>query len=89
VIQALDEARARFELADAELKSFCFSCPATAEDFEKWKQLREIWDLRDEELQSAREAVKEWDLRSHLERDDRRSLNDDRRSLNDDRSALN
>lgn len=64
VVQALNEARARFERADAELKSFRFSYPATGEDFEKWKQLREIWEQRDEELQAAREALRDYDRAS-------------------------
>ncbi len=61
VLQAVEEARARFARADAELKSFRFSYPAGSEDFEKWKQLREAWDQRDEELQAAREDLKDFD----------------------------
>jgi hypothetical protein len=61
LVIALDEARARFLLADAALKSFQFSCPARGGDFDKWKELRESWDQRDEELQTAREDLKDFD----------------------------
>jgi len=61
VVRALDEARARFERADTALKCFRFSYPATAQDFDKWKELRESWDQRDEELQAAREDLKDFD----------------------------
>lgn len=61
VVKALDEAKARFERADAALKGFRFSYPATTEDFGKWKELRESWDQRDEELQAAREDLKDFD----------------------------
>src|SRR5579863_5766908 len=44
VIGVLDEAKERFILADAALKSFRFSYPAKPEEFEQWKQLREAWD---------------------------------------------
>ena len=61
VARALDEAKARFERADAALKSFRFSYPATSAEFEKWKELRESWDQRDEELQAAREDLRDFD----------------------------
>ena len=61
VVKALEEAKARFERADAAFKVFRFSYPATTDDFEKWKQLRESWDQRDEELQAAREDLKDFD----------------------------
>jgi len=70
LVRALDEANARFARADAALKCFRFSCPAKAEDFEKWKQLRESWDQRDEELQVAREDLKDFD-RGNLTESDR------------------
>lgn len=60
MVQALDEAKARFSRADAALKCFRFSYPATAEEFEKWKELRELWDQSDEELQAAHEALKDF-----------------------------
>jgi len=61
VVLALDEAKARFASADAALKCFRFSYPAMTEEFEKWKQLREAWDQRDEELQAARADLKDFD----------------------------
>ncbi len=61
IVLALDEANARFARADAALKGFRFSCPAKTEEFEKWKQLRESWDQRDEELQAAWEDLKDFD----------------------------
>jgi hypothetical protein len=61
VIRALENAKARFASADAALKSFRFSCPATTKDFEKWRELRESWDQRDEELQAARADLKDFD----------------------------
>jgi hypothetical protein len=61
VVRALEEAKARFIRADAALKSFRFSCPAKSEEFEKWKQLRDVWDQRDEELQAAHEDLKDFD----------------------------
>jgi len=61
ILQALEEAKARFSRADAELKCFRFSYPATTLEFEKWKELRESWDQRDEELQAAREDLKDFD----------------------------
>ena len=61
VVQALDEARARFSHADAALKGFRFSYPASSEEFEKWKVLRESRDQRDEELQAAREDLRDFD----------------------------
>ena len=61
VVKALDEAKARFSSADAALKGYRFSDPATTEDFEKWKELRNSWDQRDEELQAAREDLKDFD----------------------------
>ena len=61
VVRALEEAKARFDRADAALKCFKFSYPAKNEEFETWKQLRESWDQRDEELQAAREDLKDFD----------------------------
>jgi hypothetical protein len=61
VARALDDAKAKFARADAALKYFQFSYPAKAEEFEMWKQLRESWDQRDEELQTAREDLKDFD----------------------------
>jgi hypothetical protein len=61
VVQSLDEARERFLRADAALKTFRFSYPAKPEEFEEWKQLRDVWDQRDEELQAAREDLKDFD----------------------------
>ena len=61
VVRSLDEAKARFARADADLKSFRFSYPADPGEFEKWKDLRESWDQRDEELQVAREDLKDFD----------------------------
>jgi hypothetical protein len=61
VVRALDEAKARFSSADAALQGYRFSCPAKTEDFEKWKELRDIWDQRDEELQAARADLKDFD----------------------------
>jgi multidrug efflux pump subunit AcrA (membrane-fusion protein) len=60
LVRALDEANARFARADAALKCFRFSQPAKTEEFEKWKELRESWDQRDEELQAAREDLKDF-----------------------------
>jgi hypothetical protein len=60
VTRALDQAKARFERADTALKNFRFSYPAKTEDFETWKQLREAWDQRDEELQAAREDLRDF-----------------------------
>ena len=61
VVRALDEAKARFDRADSSLKRFRFSYPAKTEEFAKWKELRESWDQRDEELQAAREDLKDFD----------------------------
>jgi hypothetical protein len=61
VVRALDEAKARFSSADAALKDYRFSYPAKTEDFQKWKELRDSWDQRDEELQAAREDLKDFD----------------------------
>jgi hypothetical protein len=61
VASAFAEARVRFARADADLKNFKFPYPPTAEDFEKWKELRRIWDQRDEELQAAREDLRDFD----------------------------
>jgi hypothetical protein len=61
VVRALDEAKERFLRADAALKTFRFSYPATPEQFEGWKQLRDEWDRRDEELQVAREDLRDFD----------------------------
>ena len=60
VLKALEEAKARFSRADAALKGFRFSYPASTQEFEKWKELRESWDQRDEELQAAREDLKDF-----------------------------
>lgn len=57
----LDEAKERFIRADAALKTFRFSYPAKPEEFEEWKQLRGEWDQRDEELQAAREDLRDFD----------------------------
>ncbi len=57
----VDESKDRFLLADAALKSFRFSCPAKSEEFEEWKRLRDVWDQRDEELQAAREDLRDFD----------------------------
>ena len=61
VLKALDEAKARFSGADEALKRFRFSYPATTGQFEKWKELRESWDQRDEELQAAFADLKDFD----------------------------
>jgi hypothetical protein len=61
VVQALDQAKASFEQADAALKCFQFSYPAKSEEFEQWKHLRERWDERDDELQAAREDLRDFD----------------------------
>jgi hypothetical protein len=61
VVRVLDEAKARFIRADAALKTFRFSCPAKSEEFEEWKHLRDEWDQRDEELQAAREDLRDFD----------------------------
>jgi hypothetical protein len=61
IVRALDEAKERFIRADAALKTFRFSYPATSEEFDEWKQVREEWDRRDEELQAAREDLRDFD----------------------------
>jgi hypothetical protein len=61
VIRSLDEATKRFAQADGALKSFRFSYPAKKEEFEEWKRLREAWDQRDEELQAARQDLRDFD----------------------------
>lgn len=61
VVRVLDEAKARFIRADAALKNFRFSYPARSEQFEEWKRLRDEWDQRDEELQAAREDLRDFD----------------------------
>ncbi len=61
VAGVLDEAKERFIRADAALKIFRFSYPAKPEEFEQWKQLRDAWDLCDEELQAAREDLRDFD----------------------------
>ena len=61
VVQALDEAKERFVRADAALKTFRFSYPAKSEEFEEWKRLTDAWDQRDEELQAAREDLRDFD----------------------------
>jgi len=70
VVRVLDEAKARFARADTALKSFRFSYPAKTEEFEKWRELTESWDQRDEELQAAREDLKDFD-RGNLTASDR------------------
>jgi hypothetical protein len=61
VVRALEEARERFVRADTAIKCFQFSYPAKTEEFEKWRELRESWDQRDEELQTAREDLRDFD----------------------------
>jgi len=61
VVQALAEAKERFTRADEALKAFRFSYPANPEEFEHWKQLRDVWDQRDEELQAAREDLRDFE----------------------------
>jgi hypothetical protein len=61
VVRALEEAKGRFVRADAALKTFRFSYPAKSEQFEEWKQLRNAWDQRDEELQAAHEGLRDFD----------------------------
>ncbi len=61
VVRALDEAKARFVRADDALKTLRFSCPAKSEEFQEWKQLRDAWDQRDEELQAAHEDLRDFD----------------------------
>jgi hypothetical protein len=61
VVRVLEEAKERFIRADAALKTFRFSYPAKSEQFEEWKQLRDEWDQRDEELQTAREDLRDFD----------------------------
>jgi hypothetical protein len=70
VTRALDEAKARFERADTALKNFRFSYPAKTEEFATWKELREAWDQRDEELQAAHEDLRDFD-RGNLTASDR------------------
>jgi len=61
VVRALDEAKDRFIRADSALKTFRFSYPAKSEEFEEWKQLGDAWDQRDEELQAAREDLRDFE----------------------------
>jgi hypothetical protein len=61
VVGVLAEAKQRFIRADAALKTFRFSYPAKSEQFEEWKQLRDEWDQRDEELHAAREDLRDFD----------------------------
>lgn len=61
VLRALEESKERFVRADAALKSFRFSYPPKSEQFEEWKRLRDAWDQRDEELQAAREDLRDFD----------------------------
>jgi len=61
IARALDEAQKRFARADAVLKTFRFSYPAQPEQFEEWKRLRDEWDRRDEELQAARQDLRDFD----------------------------
>jgi len=61
VVRALDEAKERFIRADSALKTFRFSYPAKSEEFEEWKQLGDEWDQRDEELQAAREDLRDFE----------------------------
>ena len=61
VVQAVENARRRFTHADTELKSFRFTYPVSAEQFESWKALTATWDQCDEELQAARENLRDFD----------------------------
>jgi len=61
VARALADAQERFVRADAALKAFKFSHPAKPEEFARWKQLRDEWDQRDEELQAARDDLRDFD----------------------------
>lgn len=61
LVRALNAAEQRFQQADAGLKSFRFSYPARAEQFEEWKRLRDLWDQCDQDLQSARENLRDFD----------------------------
>jgi hypothetical protein len=61
MVRALNAAAEKFERADAALKSFRFSYPAQAEQFEEWKRVRDSWDQCDQELQSARENLRDFD----------------------------
>jgi hypothetical protein len=61
LVRALNAAQERFQQADASLKSFRFSYPARAEQFEEWKRMRDLWDQCDEEVQSARENLRDFD----------------------------
>jgi hypothetical protein len=64
--KALAEKTGRFMLADQELKSFRFSQPATAEDFERWGAIRIVWEEADQELATAREELREFNHRNIL-----------------------
>ena len=61
VVRALKAAEESFLRADAALKSFRFGYPATMDQFERWKQLRNAWDECDAALQAARESLKDFD----------------------------
>ncbi|MBV9768078.1 MAG: hypothetical protein JOZ32_00785 [Bryobacterales bacterium] len=61
VVRAFAEAKVRFARADADLKNFRFPSPPAAADFDRWKELSGIWDQRDEELQAAREDLRDFD----------------------------
>lgn len=65
VVQGLKAAEESFLRADSALKSFRFGYPATLEQFEQWKQLRDAWDECDAALQAARDSLKDFD-RSRL-----------------------
>ena len=58
--RAFEEAKTRFARADEALKAFRFSAPAKSEEFEEWKRLTETWDQRDEELQAARDDLRDF-----------------------------
>jgi hypothetical protein len=60
-LKAINNEACRFIRADGALKTFRFSYPAKSVKFEEWKQLRGAWDQRDEELQAAREDLRDFD----------------------------
>jgi hypothetical protein len=61
LVRTLNAAQERFQQADAALKSFRFSYPARAEEFEEWKSLRDLWDQCDQDLQAAHENLRDFD----------------------------
>ncbi|HEX5229068.1 MAG TPA: hypothetical protein VFW44_15230 [Bryobacteraceae bacterium] len=61
IVHTLKSAEEGFLRADAALKSFCFGYPATLEQFEQWKHLRDAWDESDAALQAAREDLRDFD----------------------------